>query len=535
MHGSDFISLTAKHKKEKEALLAQFRNLESSSSKKSIKLQESHTATSKLRSQIQKSDHELTIARKALERLNEERKSWEAQMDASKAVIRKLENKIFQLVDGDELHQEYEKLRQCCEDVTLDRERLREDLEKSNEKRAAEEHEVAVLRHALDLGVQAASAQAKAGISTTAQHTTLLYDLAAARETIETVKLHLRHALLDQDRSQEDVLHLNKQLEQMATKYEEEKQLRLAAQEQRALASELERRHKEVMESNVEFEAEVTRLTRELNEVKARNEQLGEGHDHIVKAKEAAEEELSKERQEAGKRLESHFDRITELTKYGELLQAQLETERKSSAEEREKRRKMEDIASELEEKMALMNDRSKSWEAENNEYAQQAQEKGLLISELVSECSKRTAHEQMLEERLLASQDEKRLVEESLESERKLNRAAEKNIQALVEEKRLLVRDTEKAYRKVQEVMLVQPKLEEELSAKSRQVEHLKRNRTVVEDTLTTQLQHARESLDDQSSRRTELSDELISQQRENDKIRALLSMETRAKHRLL
>jgi len=349
------------------------------------------------------------------------------------------------------------------------------------------------------------------------------------------MKLHLRHALLDQDRSQEEVLHLNSQLEEMITKCEEEKQLRLAAQEQRALADELEKKQKEVTENNLRLQSDINDVTKELNELRQLNEQLGQGHDDIVKAKELALDELSQERQETGKRLDSHFARITELTKYGELLQAQLEAERTLSAEEREKRRKMEDIASGLEDKMNIMREQTRGWEAENTDYAHQVQEKGLRINELKTECLKHIADQHRQEERLATLQDEKRLMEESLESERKLNRAAEKNIQALVEEKRFLVKDAEKAYRRVQEVMCVQPKLEEELMTKVKQVEHLKRNRTLVEDTLTTQLQHARESLDDQTSRRTKLSDELIAQQRENEKIRSLLSMETRAKHRLL
>lgn len=535
--GAEFLSLLAKHKKEKDQLLSQYRNLETSNAKNSAKLQDSQASTGKLRQQLSKCQHELNVSRKALERTAEERKHWESQISASKMVIRKLENKIHSLVENSEVHQELERMTRECTSLVEERNRMAEELTVAEETAHSESTEVNILRAALEESARHIRKD-DGDLHNSGSHavsSSLLYDVAAARETIETMKLHLRQALLDQDRATNEAQRLHDACEKAHARFDRE-QLDHA---------ELREEHEKCLEHAAECKVTVEQLEKSRSEVEqlraevCRLEGDKEHRTHVVhsarESKEQAWKELQEERDETGRRLNSHFSRIRELTQYGELLQVQLEAERTNSSDEREKRRDAEEKLLDIEGKLQTMRQEQIVWERENTLHATQVRSTEAKIIEVMEELSRARMENQKQQDVMESTQEENAQLEKSLEAERQLNRAAEKNIIALVEEKKDLVRDAEKSYRRLQEALLAQPKMEEELLTQTRQIEHLKRNREVIEESLNTQLQHARCNLEDVSVTRSKLSDELLHQKRENEKIRALLSMETLAKHRLL
>eukprot|EP00397_Hematodinium_sp_SG-2012_P015093 GEMP01015365.1.p1 GENE.GEMP01015365.1~~GEMP01015365.1.p1 ORF type:complete len:599 (+),score=181.78 GEMP01015365.1:95-1891(+) len=539
----EFLSLLAKHKKEKDHILSQFRSLETSDQKKSEKLHDSQAATGRLRAQLTKCQHELTISRKALERTAEERRHWESQMGASKMVIRKLENKILSIMDNCEIHQELERMKRECASLLEERDSLAQDVENVENNCLAETTEVNILRAALEESakinapahVSGDSGNGFSGRTSGGASASVLYDLAAARETIETMKLHLRQALLDQDRANAEKTRMECALEKARARLEDEQSLVAQLRDEYAECLRRDSERKVSLEQLEHAQRETVHLREQVQDLTGEKEH----RDHVVNAakdsKELALRELQDEREETGKRLNSHFGRISELTQYGELLQVQLEAERTNSVEEREKRRDAEERIHDLETKMQAMRQQQIAWERENTFHVTQVRDSEAKIRELTDELSRQKVEHQKQTIITNSTREENEQLVNSLEAERQLNRAAEKNIVSLVEEKAFLVRDAEKSHRRLQEALLMQPNLEEEILAQTRQIEHLKRNRELVEDTLNAQLQHTRSNLDEVSLTRSKLSDELMLQQRENEKIRTLMSMETLAKHRLL
>lgn len=357
--------------------------------------------------------------------------------------------------------------------------------------------------------------------------------LAAAKETIETMKLHLRQALMDQDSVRNELDQVRKEFDKAQAALERE----------RAALAELRAEHAECNEGLNDRERIISKTAQ--NECEKLREKIcilegeKEHHGYMLESanesKEVALKELQDERTETGKRLDSHFSRIAELTQYGELLQGQLEAERQCTLDERERRRNADEKAHDAEERMAAMLKQQVAWEKENSVHASQVRTANSRISELIDEVGRLKVDRSKTEEIENTIREEHSQLENALQAERQLSRAAEKNIIALVEEKKDLVREVEKSHRRLHESSLVQPKMEEELLSQTRQIEHLKRNRDLVEDSLSSQLQHIRSSLDEVSFERTKLNDELVKQQRSNEKIRALLSLETLQKHQLM
>ncbi|CAD7964242.1 unnamed protein product [Amoebophrya sp. A25] len=474
-------ALQAEHAKKVDELNEQLTKAERALHRRDARFSESRDTAVALRRQNARLEKELSTQKAMVEKLRGGHKDVGGDLDAAKQQIRKLENQIFQMAQTSSHLLKIEKLQKELELAQKHEKEAEHESERLGEENQKASKELSILSRALAVHADEVGVEAR-----------LLYDYGRAREEVESLKVELAKVKSDLGAVRDERDHMAAQMEKtrrsLSRELEERQKHQERAGKHEANSESLSELMQNVQAQKLELEKkfnaasqELTETKRELMEAKGTHGRLSAlAVDHELKAKSA--------QLEAESRVQAHLDRVQEVTSHADAIQAQLNAERTTISEERQRRTAAEAKNIELEDEMKFLKRKYEAIDKIQIELDEEHRVKEERLAQLEEDVAALTGERDNLERHCAGLRDELEHQKRSRVEMQAQFETQERNVRTLVDEKSQQSREIAELVRRLRESTQERFRCDEVLDKQTRQIEKLKRNRSYLEDRIAAQ-----------------------------------------------